>query len=315
MKKASLIVSVAISLAGGMPFIGCGDSGEGSVTKGGTGGSKKGGTGGTSTKSGGAGASTSGGGGSGGKTGGSGGTVVGGTTQGGTPGTTVIVAPSKPIGHWKFDETAGTVVKDSSGSQMDGTVVQGSLSDAAAHSSPVWVKGHTGMGLQLDGLDDWVRIPDSDVLDKTGLNNQVSISAWVKLDKYNEFKLWTVIAQRHQLASRIEQFMLGIRNGTPSGEVNFFQVPSLVNVPLNAWVHLAFTYDGIKGIVYMDGVVTGEADLGWPVATDETPFTIGGGINENDVIENVPGVVDDVSLYDAALTPAEVDTLAKRLAD
>jgi Concanavalin A-like lectin/glucanases superfamily len=318
MKKTSLTVPVAIFLAGGMIFVNCGGGGGAEpAAKGGTGGSAKGGSGGTTPKGGSGGTSIKGGGGgSGGSlTGGGGGTVVGGTASGGTAGTVPIAEPSKPIGYWKFDETDGAIVKDSSESKMDGTVVQGSSSDAPAHPKPNWSKGHTGMGLLLNGANEWVRIPDTDALDGTGTKNQVSISAWVKLDKYNEFKIWTVIAQRHQLASRIEQFMLGINKGAPSAEVNFFQVPTLVNVPLGLWVHLAFTYDGIKGIVYMDGVVVGENDLGWPVATDETPFTIGGGINENDVIENVPGMVDDVSLYDTVLTASEVDALAKRLAD
>ncbi len=313
MKKTSLTVPVVMFLAGGMIFVNCGSDSADPVAKGGTGGSAKGGSGGTTPKGGSGGTSINGSGGVS-STGGSGGTVVGGTASGGTAGT-IVVQPSKPIGHWKFDETTGSIAKDSSESKMDGTVVQGSASDAATNANPTWAKGHMGMGLVLDGLDDWVRIPDSDALDSTGLNNQVTVAAWVKLDKYNEFKPWTVIAQRHQLASRIQQFMLGILNGTPAAEINFFKVTSLVNVPLNQWVHLAFTYDGIKGTVYMDGVVAGENDLGWPIATDETPFTIGAGINETDVIENVPGMVDEVILYDTPLTPAEVDGLAKSLAN
>ena len=46
------------------------------------------------------------------------------------------------IGHWKFDEVAGTTATDSSGNGQDGTF----------EGDPEWVAGRFGGGLDFDGL-------------------------------------------------------------------------------------------------------------------------------------------------------------------
>jgi len=150
------------------------------------------------------------------------------------------------IGHWQFDEGFGTVVKDSSVNANHGTVRQGSTSSAALHPAPVWESGKKGRALRIDGLDDWVNVPDSDSIDNTGINNQVSISAWIKLDRYNSRRPYNVVAQRHMVGTRVEQFFMGLNNGAPAVGISFFYGIGITNVPLNEWVHMAMTYDGIQ---------------------------------------------------------------------
>jgi len=52
------------------------------------------------------------------------------------------------IGHWTFDEGAGTVAADSSSYGNDGTL----------GGDPQWVDGILGGALELDGNDDYVAI-------------------------------------------------------------------------------------------------------------------------------------------------------------
>jgi Concanavalin A-like lectin/glucanases superfamily len=288
--------------------------------KGGSGGKATGGSGGKAT------------GGSGGKaTGGSGGKATGGSEAGGTGGrTTGGSAGSAPggtggtiavgglpsnglIGYWKFDEGSGSKIADGSTAKNDGAVLEGASSDAAVHPSPTWGAGKYGKALAIDGLNDWVRMGDSDSLDSTGVNNSVSVSIWIKLNKYNTLKPFNVIAQRHELGTRVEQFMLGMFNGAPTGVIHHFIGTSVVNTPLNEWVHMAMTYNGISQIIYMNGAMVSSQDVGWPIATDETPFTIGAGINENDVIEQIDGWVDEARLYNVELTSGDIDALAKQI--
>ena len=320
--KKITYTAVLMGFALGQGLVACGGGQDDPKTSNGTGGKATGGIGGKTT--GGTGVKTTGG--TGGKvTGGTGGTKTGGTggtgtTTGGTAGTgvggaggtAVVVVPGKPIGYWKFDEGTGTAVADASGNSNAGTIVQGSTSDAAAHPAPVWEDGKFGKAITIDGLDDWVRVPDSDSIDNTGIMNNVSISAWIKLSRYNDLKPYNVVAQRHLSATRVEQFFMGLNNGAPAVGINFFYGVGVTNVPLNEWVHMAMTYDGILQCGYINGVMSICQDVGWPVATDETPFTMGGGINEADVIEQMAGLLDEVQLYDVALTAAEVDALAKK---
>jgi len=214
------------------------------------------------------------------------------------------------VGYWKFDEGSGTTITDASLQGNHGTIRQGITSGAGLHPAPGWATGKFGAALRIDGVDDWVNVPDSDSIDSTGINNNVSVSAWIKLDKIDTRRPFNVVAQRHMLGTRVEQFFMGLDNGAPAVGVNFFYGVGVTNVPLNEWVHMAMTYDGIKQIGYIDGSVAISQDVGWPVATDETPFTMGGAINEDDANEQIDGLIDEVRLYDIKLTPEEIADLA-----
>jgi len=225
-------------------------------------------------------------------------------------GTGVFGEPRRAlIGYWKFDEKFGSAVLDSSGASNHGTVRQGFTSTSPLHPSPVWEPGRKGAALRIDGLDDWVNVPDSDSIDTTGVNNAITISAWIKLDRYNDAKLFNVVVQRHMAATRVEQFFMGLNNGLPTVGINFFYGSGVNLVPLSTWVHFAMTYDGITQCGYINGEMAVCQDVGWPLATDETPVTIGAGINESDVNENINGLIDEVRLYSAPLTQADVKAL------
>ena len=79
-------------------------------------------------------------------------------------------------------------------------------------------------------------------------------------------------------------------------------------IPLNQWTHLVITFDGTTKWLYVNG-----AQIAWQGALaydPATPVTIGsalGGIN------NIPfnGRVDDVAIYNQALTADEVWTIYK----
>jgi len=59
----------------------------------------------------------------------------------------------------------------------------------------------------------------------------------------------------------------------------------------------------------VDGVEMGRLDLGWPMATDTTALTIGGEINSGVASNLFVGDIDDVALFDRAVTADEVRRL------
>ena len=77
------------------------------------------------------------------------------------------------VGHWNFDEGAGTTASDSSGNGNTGTLTNG----------PVWTTGKINGALNFDGVDDNVSIPWNSSLDLP--NNGGVISVWFKLDSAN----------------------------------------------------------------------------------------------------------------------------------
>jgi hypothetical protein len=266
-------------------------------------------------KSGGSGGKASSGGSGGNSSGGSGGTGTAGTggnsKSGGAPGNaTEAELRAGLIGHWQFEEGSGIAVKDSSGQGNDGVVVEGGTSNSPDHAGPTWGEGKMGKGLQFDGIDDWVRIPDADSIDSTGLNNSVTETAWVKVDKINTVKDFNFVISRLELGTRLDHYGLGMFQGLPVAVIHFFKAIGPTNVPIGEWTHMGFTYDGITMRVYINGAEVSFLDAGWPIAADETPVTIGAAINEEDVIEHLSATVDEVRLYNRELSANEVATLA-----
>lgn len=97
-------------------------------------------------------------------------------------------------------------------------------------------------------------------------------------------------------------------NGLPNDY--FFWVDGGGAVPLNTWTHVAVTYDGATARTYINGVpmrvLTG---LSGDIIATAGPLKIGS--RSEDVLSRLPddrfnGRIDEVSLYNRALTPEEI---------
>jgi hypothetical protein len=74
-------------------------------------------------------------------------------------------------------------------------------------------------------------------------------------------------------------------------------------LPANQWTHLAGTYDGAQLRLYLDGVqVASQARTG-TLEVNARPLRIGG---NSYVGESFPGLVDEVRMYNRALSPTEI---------
>lgn len=102
-------------------------------------------------------------------------------------------------------------------------------------------------------------------------------------------------------------------DGTPAfttsdlaGEHNKLQGPQL---DAGVWSHLAGAWDGATKTLYVNGAPVATRPLS-DVVTDELPLVIGFDINSGSNQLHVTGGIDDVRLYDRALSPAEIAALA-----
>jgi hypothetical protein len=74
-------------------------------------------------------------------------------------------------------------------------------------------------------------------------------------------------------------------------------------LPLNAWSHLAVTYDGAALRLYVNGALAGTTGIVGTIATSTGPLKIGGnGIWP----EWWNGLIDEVRVYNRALGAAEI---------
>ena len=199
----------------------------------------------------------------------------------------------KPVARWHFDEGSGTVAEDTEGSN-DGTLGAGD-----ADKVPQW---NADGGLTFDGVNDTVKVPDSDALDLAG--DTLTVSLYVKRQPW----LTALLVKKSDAANGYRVSL------TPIGTVQFNlrqggvskTVHSTTTVPVNKWTHIAARYNGAALRVFINGTIetTKTAMTGDLVATTE-PLWIGGGSTTF-----FKGVIDDLSIYDSALSNADIAYLA-----
>lgn len=211
-------------------------------------------------------------------------------------GALINTASADLVGHWTFDEGTGTVAADSSTAANDGTINGNATWDA---------DGVRGSFLTFDGSNDWVSTAVT--LPLMDLTNDFTWACWAKRpvnDKPNGIIMGNRRNGNADFGPR--QFI----KATPSAFIihnNGAATESIDYDDLGAsWRHIAIVKTGPTLEYYQDGVLTTTQTLdAADVMLDQMPFVIGGqGGNPNG--EFFVGSIDDVRIYDNALTAAEV---------
>jgi len=192
-----------------------------------------------------------------------------------------------PIVWYKFDGDA----TDSAGN------FNGSLGGGARIVSDE----QRGQVLALDG-GDWVEFPPIATDWET-----ISISLWLKLDQVPG--LWTALMTNNGIGALFYQFDHDILQfHLPTGNVVVSQT-SMAEL-VGQWVHITVTHEGQKKMLYIDGLIDGEAEVA-PAGTFEIgPGRIGAW--SQDPGRDLSAHIDDVRIYNRALTQEEAAYLADR---
>ena len=218
------------------------------------------------------------------------------------PATLRYGAASDELGRWTFDGASSSTVADETGNGNDGTVVGATVSSDARQ----------GKSMKFDGVDDYV---DVGALDVAG--DQITIAAWFKADDFEETDAH-IIAKGTAPSLQQIAWMLGTDNHG-GGIVLRFRVhtngteaasleASSGNIQTGEWVHAVARYDGSHMTLFKNGVQVGSMPHSGAIAVNpNVPVRIG------DVAGSVrkpfDGVIDDVRLYDRALSDEEIQSL------
>ena len=194
------------------------------------------------------------------------------------------------VAHWHFDEGNGTIAHDVDGAN------HGTLGGGRAAKTPTW---SFGCGLLFDGVNDLVKVPDSDSLDLAG--DKITIAAWVQPHSAKVAPLVEKINKTH--GYRISQIGTTLRfvlrrNGQDK------TVTSTTTLPLHKWTHVAARYDGAQIRIFINGTIdTATTAATGSLSATTAPLFIGGGHN------HFHGYLDDISIYDRALSDSEITDL------
>jgi hypothetical protein len=212
------------------------------------------------------------------------------TSNKGAPTTKGLVAS------YSFDDGTGdNVVDDSAHKHPAGSIVGAGWAE----------KGQHGAALQFDGDDDVVTIPHVAALDLTGA---VTVEAWVNPSVVDTN--WRSAVLKELAPESVPGLAYGLYATTdtlePSAVVNVNGDQHLRSeaLPANVWTHLAATYDGVTQRLFVNGVEVNSRQVGGAMVNSTGPLSIGG--NGQWLEENFAGMIDEVRVYNRALTAAEI---------
>ena len=209
----------------------------------------------------------------------------------------------KPAGFWRFE---GNTVDSGSGGN------NGTLKGTAV----IVTDPQRGKCLKLDG-DGYMEIPSG----VTELGDaSFTIAAWIKttkngipiLSKSNGNTEWEAMEKELYIADSV------ISEGDNDGTVEYVGhscewVRGNESVDDGQWHHIALVRDADEedGFVYVDGI-EGADDVGFSGGADNDGDTVRIGFSESAHSSgNYAGLIDDVAIFDAALTAEQVVELRK----
>ncbi len=214
-------------------------------------------------------------------------------------------------GYWKFDESSGTLAKDSSGYQNNGTLFNGSVK-CANGNCPTWATGVSGNAIQLDGIDDYVNVSDSASINATSSN--ITLTAWVKLNGTTGTDTTGRIISK-TAGSGSEQYELLYTTSSPnrfrfdvktsSGLVSLYTNETFTTT--NTWYHVAGTYNSTQMIIYVDGREKNTTSQSGLIAGQTSDMSIGRAASGG---QNFNGTIDEVRVYNESLSASRISSLA-----
>jgi len=203
------------------------------------------------------------------------------------------------LGSWSLSDT-GTVALDSTPNHLDAELILGAT----------WAPGWLGQGVALDGTNDYVRVPHRAVLDAYPITLMASVKTSATglhgiVNKYHPstFNGYQIFTNGGNLCA---WYFRDAYNNVFDGSNCTLAVPGYND---DLWHQVAFVVDASGGKLYVDGVLkASRAWTGTPGPTTSTlPVTFGR--YPATPTPYLPGSVDEVRIYDKALSPVELTTL------
>jgi glucose/arabinose dehydrogenase len=201
-------------------------------------------------------------------------------------------APPGLVAAYNFNDGSGNTLIDRTGHGLNGTL-----------TGPTWTAaGRNGGALSFDGVNDSVRVNDHNDLD---LRTGMTVEAWVRPTALGNG--WRTVVFKEQPGHMTYALYAGTDTGRPTGQAYVggerdARGPS--GIPLNTWTHLATSYDGSTVRLYVNGSEVRALGANGSMAVSTGPLKLGG--NAIFGSEWFAGAMDDVRIYNRALTPAEI---------
>jgi hypothetical protein len=219
-----------------------------------------------------------------------------------------VVSNRGLVGHWSLDEGTSTIAHDFSGNSLHGT-----LTNMTPHTD--WVGGKKGKALDFDGTDDFIALGNPSALNIVG---QVTLSAWVNFNSFptsnncgGGFYCGVIFEKGYDGSVEGYSLRYSSQGGSRLEMLSYSGVTTnntfaSITFPVNTWHHVVGLHNGTQWKIYVDGVnVATTADNDGALSSTANA-SIGGAYISGTPSRFFPGKIDDVRVYNRALSDAEI---------
>ena len=228
--------------------------------------------------------------------------ISGGQVQ--LPENTLLPGPGM-VGLWNFDEEGGNTAHDSTGNGNDGTLHNMDDND--------WVDGRFGKALEFDGVDDYVEITDNDgfSIDTTG-----KLTIEFRFKTGNDVTKWqTIISKGGQRPSGPWEWYLYIGDGHLRAVICDSSGDTIreerAQLNINTWYHIGVVFTGYTKNdeinIYLNGQKENVLSLTLTRTYSNTQSKLAFGRDYGaSKWRYFNGIIDEVAIYNRALTAQEI---------
>jgi len=198
------------------------------------------------------------------------------------------------VGYWSFNENTGSTIYDLSGNNNTGLFL----------NNPTWGYGKKGgRALNFNGINQGINLTNNGALNVTGA---IGISAWVNITTNTPNPYGRIIDKKYDNGFVLCHFF---NTNQMYFGVNANFVTSATTLSINTWYHVGATYDGANLKIYINGVLDGTFGYVGSVGNGSSTITFGYDNTTSPNAEFFTGLIDEVRIYNRALTQQEITTL------
>ncbi|MBN2269174.1 MAG: lamin tail domain-containing protein [Sedimentisphaerales bacterium] len=196
--------------------------------------------------------------------------------------------------YWKLDDGSGTTATDSVGD-----------SDGILHGNAAWTFGRINGAISFDGAGDYVSFSSLATL----AGDNLTVQAWVRMNDSASFYVNPIVMQ-HTLLS--EGYRLQVFEDRPTFSIMAvprgitIRVESPDTITRNQWHHIAGTNNGSELKIYVDGEFKGSVSSSGYTGVEHEGY-IG---YDYAGVAYWNGLIDDVRVYDRALSEYELSAMS-----
>ena len=204
-----------------------------------------------------------------------------------------VPLPVELVAYWKLDEENGEIAYDSAGDNV-----------GLLFGNPVWRpnEGKRNGSLEFDGSDDYINIPF--LLNPA--DGEFTVCAWIKGGATGQ----VIVSQSDGTGFGSTWLGLDAKSGKLLSNLCFFELASETIISDDQWHHVGLVWNGSRRSLYLDGQkdASDESDLVALSASGDLHIGTGKAMEPGTYFS---GLIDDVRIYNIALSADEVAALAR----